>query len=79
MGNYYFLINSLEWWWAERATVNLAKKYKNAWKEVYIITLKSSNFYEIPDGVEIIPLSKVKNNFLMFLLIPRYTFKFKKN
>ncbi len=76
--NYYFLINSLEWWGAERVTINFASNLVKEWKKVYIITLKSSNFYDLPKWVHHISLSKIKNNLLMFLLIPWYVLKFKK-
>ena len=76
--SYYFLINSLEWWGAERVTINFANNLTKEWKEIYIITLKSLNFYELPSWVRYIPLSHIKNNLLMFLLIPRYVCKFKK-
>jgi hypothetical protein len=44
---------------------------------VTIITLKDINFYELPENVRHISLSKIKNNLLMFLLIPFYVYKFK--
>ena len=75
---YYFLINSLEGWWAERVTVNFANNFLKEWKEVFIITLKSSNFYNLPKWVKHIALSNVKNNLLMFLLIPWYVIKFRR-
>lgn len=77
-GKYYFLINSLEGGWAERVTINSANDFLKQWKDVYIITLKSTNFYELPKWVHHIALSKIKNNLLMFLLIPWYVLKFKK-
>ena len=75
---YYFLINSLEAWWAERATVNFSNDLIKKWKEVYIITLKSERFYNLPKWANHIKLSKIKNNFLLFLLIPIYCIRFKK-
>lgn len=75
---YYFLINSLEWWGAERVTVNLAKNYINKWKAVYIITLKSDKFYDVPIWVTLLSLSKVNNNLCMSLLIPWYAIKLKR-
>lgn len=73
----FFLINSMEWWWAERVisiiSSELSKKYN-----VDLITLKNINFYEFSKWVNYIPLSNIKNNFLMFLLIPYYVYKFKK-
>lgn len=74
----YFLINSLEWGGAERVTTNFANNMIREWKDVYIITLKSSNFYDLPQWVHYVPLSTIKNNFLMFMLIPWYVGKFKK-
>ena len=76
--NYYFLINSLEWWGAERVAVNFANTMIHEWKEVYIITLKSTNFYDLPQWVHHLSLSNVKNNLLMFLFIPWYVWQFKK-
>ena len=78
MKKYYFLINSLEWGGAERVTLNLAKKYQKEGIKIYIITLKKDVFYDFPNWIQHIPLSNVKNNFLMSLLIPRYVIKFKK-
>lgn len=75
---YYFLINSLESWWAERVTINFSNNLIKEWKDVYIITLKANIFYDIPKWVKHIKLSNIKNNFLMFLLTPRYCFKFKR-
>lgn len=76
--SYYFLINSLEWWGAERVTINFANDFVKKGKNVYIITLKATNFYALPKWVHHIPLSHIKNNFLMFLLIPWYAYRFKK-
>ncbi len=76
--HYYFLINSLEWGGAERVTINSATKLLKEGTCVYIITLKSRVFYDLPAWAIHIALSHVKNNFLMFLLIPRYILKFKK-
>lgn len=76
--NYYFLINSLEWWWAERVVINLSNNLVNEWKEVYIITLKSTNFYDLPIWVHHISLSKIKQNFLMMIMLPYYVWKFKR-
>ncbi|MFA7717369.1 MAG: glycosyltransferase [Candidatus Absconditabacterales bacterium] len=73
----YFLINSLEGGGAERVVTNFANIAIKEGKEVYIITLKSISFYDLPKGVHHIPLSNIKNNFLMFLLIPRYVWKFR--
>lgn len=78
MDKYYFLINSLEWGWAERVTVNFADALEKKWKEVYIITLKSQNFYELPKGVYHIALSNIKSNLLVFLMIPCFAVKLKK-
>lgn len=75
---YYFLINSLEWWGAERVTINLSKNFLEAGKDVYIITLKPTKFYDLPKWVKYISLSTITNNLLMFLLIPWYVWKFKK-
>ena len=62
----FFLINSLEWWWAERVVVRilpyLAEKF-----EIDLITLKDIKFYNLPKWVNYIPLSKTKSNFKMLL------------
>lgn len=76
--NYYFLINSLEWWGAERVTINFANNFVKEGKEVYIITLKSINFYDLPKWVHYISLSNIKSNLLMFLLIPLYVLRLRK-
>ena len=78
MKKYYFLINSLEWGGAERVITRIvsSKLYKK--HEVTIITLKNINFYDLPKNVKHLALSNIKNNFLMFLNIPFFTFKFKK-
>lgn len=73
----FFLINSLENWWAERVisiiSSKLALKY-----DVDIITLKNSNFYDLENWVNHIALSNIKNNFLMFFFIPYFIYKFRK-
>lgn len=74
----YFLINSLEWGGAERVVTNFATTAIKEGKEVYIITLKATNFYDLPSWVHFLPLSHIKNNVLMFLLVPWYVFRFKK-
>lgn len=76
--NYYFLINSLEGGGAERVTINFTNEKIKEWKKVYIVTLKKTNFYQPPQWVIYLPLSNIKNNFLMFLLIPWYVIKFKR-
>jgi len=75
--SYYFLINSLEWWWAERVVINLSNNLVKKDKKVYIITLKSTNFYDLPKGVNHISLSHTKRNFFMIFLIPFYILKLK--
>lgn len=77
MKKIFFLINSLEWWWAERVIVNISEKLSEKY-DVTIITLKNINFYELPKKVKYLPLSNTKNNFIMILLFPLYIFKFKK-
>lgn len=77
MKKIYFLINSLEWWWAERVITTISENlYKDC--DITIITLKNINFYDLPSHVHHLPLSKIKNNFLMFLSIPFFVYKFKK-
>ena len=78
MEKYYFLINSMEWGWAERVVSNFIKEYSENWKEVYLFTLKEELFYEIPKTVHYIPLSNIKNNLLLFASIPYFALKFKK-
>ncbi len=73
----YFLINSLEWWGAERVITTLAGKMVDAF-DVTLITLKRSWFYELPSWVRYHSLSTIKNNLLMFFLIPRYVYKLRK-
>lgn len=73
----YFLINSLEAWWGERQIVNLCNNFNKDSFDVTIITLKSTIFYSLALHVKHISLSHIKNNFLMFLMIPFFVFKFK--
>jgi glycosyltransferase involved in cell wall biosynthesis len=74
----YFLINSLEWWGAERVVIHFANAAVKQWQQAYIITLKDAKFYNIPTSINHIALSHVRSNFLMFLLIPLYVYRFKK-
>jgi len=73
----FFLINSLEWGWAERVIVNISERLSYKY-DVSLITLKDINFYDLPKNINYISLSNVKNNLLMFLLIPFYIYEFKK-
>ena len=68
----------MEWWGAERVVSNLVKEYIQSGKDVYFFTLKDKLFYDIPKEVHYIPLSKIKNNLLLFLLIPRFSIKFRR-
>lgn len=68
----------MEWWWAERVVSNLINEYLHLWKDVYLFTLKDRLFYDIPEKVHFIPLSKVRNNLLLFILIPYFSLKFRK-
>nr|MDD3719884.1 glycosyltransferase [Candidatus Gracilibacteria bacterium] len=77
MKKIFFLINSLEGGGAERVIVNISEKLSETY-DITIITLKNTNFFELSSGVKHIALSNIKNNFLMFLLIPFYIYKFKK-
>lgn len=72
----FFLINSLEWWWAERVIINLSEELSKE-NDVTIITLKNINFYDLGNWVKHIALSNIKNNLLMFMSIPYYIWKFK--
>lgn len=76
MKKVYFLVNSLEWGWAERVISVIAEKLSENY-QVDIITLKNINFYELPESVKYIPLSNVKTNWLMAFLLPYYVFKFR--
>lgn len=73
----FILINSLEWWGAERVVTVVSEQLSNDF-DVTIVTLKDINFYDLPASIRYLPLSKVKNNLLMFLLIPYFVFQFKK-
>lgn len=73
----YFLINSLEQWWAERVVVNLSRELANAF-DITIFTLKDSIFYDVQDTVRIVSLSQIRNNILMFLFVPLYILRFKR-
>ena len=76
--NIYFLINSLEWWWAERVVTNLITTHMEKWVTVFLITLKDAVFFELPEWLQYISLSRIKNNFLLFILLPWYVYKLKK-
>lgn len=71
----YFLINSLEWGWAERVVTNLTWQYTAKWYAVYVITLKEESFFAPIPHVSYIALAKVRHNFFLFLLIPRFVRK----
>lgn len=75
--NKYFLINSLEWWWAERVILNIINSEKEKFN-IYLITLKSRNFFDIPSWINHICLSTIKNNFLLIIFVPFFIFKLKK-
>lgn len=46
--------------------------------DVTIITLKDAIFYELPTGVQYLPLAPIKNNLLMILFIPYYIYRLRK-
>lgn len=71
---YYFLVNSLEGWWAEWVILRLARELVSR-AEVDIITLKSERFYDLPEWVNHIALSGIKSHLLMFLFFPFYVWK----
>lgn len=71
----YFLINSLEVWWGERQIVNLCNNFDSRKFDVTILTLKSWVFYSLKSHIQHISLSSIKNNFLMFLMIPYFVIK----
>lgn len=73
----YFLINSLEWWWAERVVTTFAQQLSQD-HDVTIITLKDAVFYTVPSWVHYVALSKTAHNRAMFFLFPRYIYRFKK-
>ena len=77
MQSYYFLINSLTWAWAERVVTNLAKQHLSLWEKVFIFTLRDQKFYDIPNEINYIPLSKTKKKMVLFSKI-HYVYKFKK-
>lgn len=78
MKKYYFLIDSMLWWWAERVVSNLVKKYVESWIEVYLFTLKEGVFYNLPKEVHFVTISKIKNDLLLLLLFPILSIKFKR-
>ena len=77
MEKYYFLIDSMGWWGAERVVSNLIKKFSQQWKEIYLFTLWDDLFYDIPKEVHYIPLSKIRNSYILFFLIPFFSLKLK--
>lgn len=76
----YFLVNSLEWWGAEKVITTFAENLDKNVFDITIFTLKNVNFYNIPGNIKYIPLSKTKSNLIMLLwfLSWYYIFKFKK-
>lgn len=73
----FFLINSMEWWWAERVISIISSELSKDY-DIDLITLKNINFFDLPNWVNYIPLSNVKNNFWMLLLLPFYILKFRR-
>ncbi len=73
----YFLINSLEGWWAERVIVTLSRLFQKMGFNVTIFTLKDAKKYTIHEWVRYIPLSSTKHNIIMLLLIPISIWKLK--
>ena len=76
----YFLVNSLEWWGAEKVITTLVDNLAKNKFDITIFTLKDVNFYDIPENIKYIPLSKTKSNLIMLLgfLSWYYVFKLKK-
>ena len=76
-----FLINSLCEGGAERAMVTLAKEYVKNGHSVKILALAKNNFYAIPDGVEMVYLSKMDDTlsgFRKLLYFPYHAWKLKR-
>lgn len=73
----YFLVNSLEWWGAERVITNISSKLREKF-EIDIITLKSGKFYEIPKWVNHISLLPYTSNVTLFVFFPLLYFRFLK-
>lgn len=63
--------------WAERVIQNLAKILLEQKKEVYLFTLTDILFYDIPKEVHYIPISTIKNKYILFFLIPIFSIKFR--
>lgn len=78
MKSYYFLINHIGCWWAERQILNTIKEHLKLWEIVYLFTLSDKSFYDVPEGVKYIPLSHIKNYHLYLLCTPILVRKFKK-
>ena len=78
MRKYYFLIDSMLWWGAERVVSNLVKEHVLLWEDVYLFTLIDGLFYDIPKEVHYIPMSNVKNPLLTLILVPYFVFKFRR-
>ena len=73
---YYFLINSLEIGGAERVVINQANELIKKGVQVYIFTLKSACWYDLPQWVVHIPLSTINNNFCLFFALPWFIYRF---
>lgn len=73
----YFLINSLGAGGAERVVSNLATNL--SWThDITIITLKEDRFFDLPENVKHLPLSRAKNNLVMVALIPWFYFQLRR-
>lgn len=75
MKSYYFITKSLWWWWAQRAILNSIKDHINQWEKVFLFTLNDECFFSIPEKLTYIPLSTVRNKFLLIILIPWFAKK----
>jgi len=75
-----FLINSLCEGGAERAMLTLAKEFNATNHKITILALTKNNFYPIPEGVEVVYLSKMDDSLsglIKMLYIPYHAWKLK--
>lgn len=70
----FIVINSFESGGAER-TISRLLPYLSTKYNIHLILLKNAIFYNIPKNVTITPMSNIRHNFLLMLLLPLYIFK----
>lgn len=73
----FFLVNSMEWGWAEKVIKNIIESSSHKF-DITLITLKKESFYKTPNNITHIYLSNIKNNIIMAVMMPYFIYKFKR-